>query len=208
MRQVLPPLADGGRQRCLQRRERRVAVLPGGGQCCGGGLFPERRVMRLERRVGLAESVVEVLHLDEVLLLPLREGIVVGFFPCRSPIDKIGANRLPYSFRLWLPDIALFCGNAGKISSARYRRRILLPNSYKWEQNREKRIKRKEVCYNSRDKKERRSDMKRFFALLLSALMLLSLLTACGDKKFPRPTTATPWWTTIPRHRLSPVGLP
>ena len=57
--------------------------------------------VRLERRVGLAESVVEVLHLDEVLLLPLREGIVVGFFHVDPPIDKIGkANRLPYSFRL------------------------------------------------------------------------------------------------------------
>jgi len=85
----------------LQRRERRAAVLRFGGQCCGGGLFPERRVMRLERRVGLAKRVVEVLHLDEVLLLPLREGIVVGFFHVDPPIDKIGkANRLPYSFRL------------------------------------------------------------------------------------------------------------
>ena len=57
--------------------------------------------VRLERRVGLAESVVEVLHLDEVLLLPLREGIVVGLFHVDPPIDKIGkANRLPYSFRL------------------------------------------------------------------------------------------------------------
>ena len=57
--------------------------------------------VRLERRVGFLRQVVEVLHLDEVLLLPLREGIVVGFFHVDPPIDKIGkANRLPYSFRL------------------------------------------------------------------------------------------------------------
>ena len=57
--------------------------------------------VRLERRVGLSCQVVEILHLDEVLLLPLREGIVVGFFHVDPPIDKIGkANRLPYSFRL------------------------------------------------------------------------------------------------------------
>ena len=45
--------------------------------------------VRLERRVGLAERVVEVLHLDEVLLLPLREGIVVGFFMSIPQLIKL-----------------------------------------------------------------------------------------------------------------------
>ena len=40
--------------------------------------------------------------------------------------------------------------------------------------------------------------MKHFFALLLSALMVLSLLTACGDK-----TTPSDCANTVPALRLN-----
>ena len=47
-----------------------------------------------ERLLDVAERVVEVLHLDEVLLLPLREGIVVGFF---MPIPSQRVRRTTLS---------------------------------------------------------------------------------------------------------------